>query len=172
MTTSAAGLVCPRCGGSFRAGFTRCASCKVDLVSAADYDARAAAVDAPRQALAGKKTVAVIHASLQACREIERFLLQAGIPCTLATENEEGEALAAGAMKIGVIVAEEDVPRVSEVMKQRFAALIAKEGVGSFNTEAIDVAADLVECPACGHKGPLNKGECSDCGLFLGAPDT
>jgi hypothetical protein len=89
----------------------------------------------------------------------------------LKTENEEGEALSAGTLKIGVVVAEDDVARVGVVMKSRFEALIRKEGVGAFKTEAIDVGAAEVECPACGHKGPLKNGECADCGLFLGATD-
>ena len=170
-SSSAVGLICPRCGGSFRAGFTRCAGCKVDLIDRAAYDAGVAAIDDPRQALIGKKTVAAIHASLQACREVERALLDAGIPCMLGTDIEEGEALAAGPMKIGVMVAEDDLARVTEVMKQRFEVLVAQEGVGAFRTEAIDVAADEVQCPACGHHGPLSNGECSDCGLFLGVPE-
>jgi hypothetical protein len=111
-----------------------------------------------------------VHASLQACREIEGALLDAGIPCVLQTDTEEGEVLAAGAMKIGVVVAEDDLPRVTHLMKSRFEALIKREGVGTFKTEAIDVAAAEVECPACGHKGALKAGECADCGLFLGAP--
>ena len=170
MTTST-GLVCPKCGGAFRVGFTRCAACKVDLVDPAAFQAGLAARDDPRRALAGKKTVTVVQASLAACREIERALLDAGIPTMLKTENEEGEALSAGTLKIGVVVAEDDVARVGVVMKSRFEALIRKEGVGAFKTEAIDVGAAEVECPACGHRGALKNGECADCGLFLGATD-
>jgi hypothetical protein len=168
---SGSGLICPACGGAFRAGFTRCASCKVDLVDRATWEAGLAARDDPQRALAGKKTVAIVHASLPACREVERALLDARIPCLLQTETEEGEVLATGAMKIGVMVAEEDLARVGAVMKSRFEALIHKEGMGTFKTEAIDIGAAEVECPACGHKGPLKDGECADCGLFLGATD-
>lgn len=171
MSSTSSGLVCPKCGGAFRAGFTRCAACKVDLVERAALEAGLIARDDPRQALAGKKTTTVVQASLAACREIERALLDAGIPAMLRTENEEGEALSAGTLKIGVVVADDDLARVGVVMKSRFEALIRKEGVGAFKTEAIDVAAAEVECPACGHKGPLKNGECADCGLFLGATD-
>ena len=125
------GLVCPSCEGRFRAGFTRCAGCKVDLV---DEDAFKAA----------------------------------GIACYVGSEADESEAIAT---KIGVFVAEDDLARVGVVMKKRFEASIAAEGVGMFKTEAIDVGAAEVECPACGHKGALTKGECADCGLFLGDPE-
>lgn len=165
------GLVCPTCGGRFRAGFTRCAPCKVDLVDVATYDAAVLARDAPHKALEGKKLVAVVSSSLAACREVERALLDAKIPCFLSTDTGEDEALQTGAMKVGVMVAEEDLPRIADVMKAGFESLLAKEGRGTFKTEAIDVAADEVSCPACGHTGALVNGECADCGLFLGAPE-
>jgi hypothetical protein len=171
MSSTSNGLVCPKCGGTFRAGFNRCAGCKVDLVDAAAFTAGLAARNDPHQALAGRKTVTVVQASLAACREIERALLDAGIPAVLRTENEEGEPLSAGTLKIGVVVAEDDNARVGAVMKSRFETLIRKEGVGAFKTEAIDVGAAEVECPACGHRGALKNGECADCGLFLGATD-
>ena len=166
-----AGLVCPACGGGFRAGFTRCASCDVALVEAqalADIKAR---TDSPRAALAGMATVAVVHAGIAACREVEAALLQAGVPCYVEAEAEEGEALAAGALKVGVIVAQSDLPRVGDIMKQRFEDLVKREGVGSFNVTAIDLDAAEVECPACGHRGALVAGACADCELFLGAPE-
>ena len=43
MTTLAAGLVCPRCASTFRAGFVRCHSCSVDLVDLEKADGLALA---------------------------------------------------------------------------------------------------------------------------------
>lgn len=165
------GLVCPSCGANFRAGFTRCQHCKVDLVEPAAFEATQAARGDPKRALAGKKTVAVLHAGLAACREIERAFLVAGIPCFLDANAEEGEALAPGALKVGVMIAEDDMPRAGAVLKARFEGLVAQEGIGSFKSEAIDLTQDEVECPACMHKGALQQGCCADCGLFLGATD-
>lgn len=166
------GLVCPQCGGVFRAGFTRCATCQVDLVDAATVADLKKKVGSPRAALADVATVPIIHAGLAACREIERALLDEGIPCYVEANAEEGEALAPGALKVGVIVAEADVPKVGDLLKRRFEDLVKKEGVGSFNLAAIDLSASEIECPACGHKGALtDAGACGDCGLFLGAPE-
>ncbi len=162
------GLLCPQCGSTFRAGFTRCATCKVDLVDADTFALKHATMGDPRKVLAGRKVVPAIHSSLTSCKEIEGVLLAAGIPCFLATEEATTEAIA---NKIGVMVAEEDLARVGAVMNSRFHALVKSEGVGNFRTEAIDVAAAEVECPACGHKGALKAGECADCGLFLGDPE-
>ncbi|OGQ26297.1 MAG: hypothetical protein A2138_17360 [Deltaproteobacteria bacterium RBG_16_71_12] len=69
------------------------------------------------------------------------------------------------------MIAVADLPRAGELLRRRFEQLIAKEGVGSFNTEAIDLSAAEVQCPACGHAGALAEGACADCGLFLGAPE-
>jgi hypothetical protein len=163
-------LVCPACGGGFRAGFLRCTPCGVDLVEESLLAEQKTKIDSPRAALEGVKKVAVVHAGIAACREIERALLDSGVPCYVEADAEEGEALAAGAMKVGVIVAESDVPRVGDIMKQRFEDLVKKEGTGSFNVEAIDLSAAEIACPACGHRGALNNGACADCELFLGAP--
>jgi hypothetical protein len=167
----ATGLACPGCGSHFRPGFTHCASCDLDLVDPAEVEAKKKQLDSPRRALENVPKVAVLHAGIAACREIERAILAEGIPCYVEADAEEGEALAPGALKVGVIVAEADLPKVGDLLRRRFEDLIAKEGVGSFNTAAIDLSAAEVQCPACGHTGPLDEGACADCGLFLGAPE-
>ena len=168
---STGGLTCPTCGSTFRAGFTHCHTCKVALVDDGAYAATQAARGDPKRELANKTVIAIVHAGLPACREIERALLDAGVPCFIDAAAEEGEPLAPGALKVGVFIAEDDLARAGAVMKSRFETLIAKEGVGSFKTDAIDLSLDEVECPACTFKGPLKDGACGDCGLFLGAPD-
>jgi hypothetical protein len=165
-----AGLLCPSCGASYRQGFTECHSCHVALVDAATYAANHAARGDPRAELADKKLVPIVHAGLSACREIERALLEQGVPCFLDASADEGDLGAPGALKVGVLIAEDDLARAGAVLRARFEGLVAQEGIGSFKTEAIDLSADEVECPACGHKGALKDGECADCGLFLGAP--
>jgi hypothetical protein len=165
------GGVCPSCGSRFRAGFVRCDACKADLVDDESYATAQRAKSKPRAALEGKKTVAIVHAGLPACREIERALLADGVPCFVDAVAEEGEALAPGALKVGVMVAEEDVGRAADVLRKQFEALLKKEGSGALVAEAIDLSQSEITCPACGHKGALVDGACADCGLFLGAPD-
>lgn len=165
-------LSCPECGATYRAGYTRCTGCAVDLVDEATAAAAAAKKQDPRAALEGVPKIALVHAGLPACREIERALLADGIPCLVEAESEEAaEALGVGAVKVGVIIAQADLQRAGELLRRRFEQLIEQEGVGSFNSEAIDLSAAEVQCPACGHKGALVEGACGDCGLFLGAPE-
>jgi hypothetical protein len=165
------GLVCPGCSGTFRAGFVRCSSCELELVDPSVVEDMKRKLDSPRAALEGVPRVAVVHAGIAACREIERAILDAGIPCFVEADAGEGEGLSPGALKVGVVVAESDLARVGELLRRRFEDLVAREGVGSFSAAAIDLSADEVECPACGHRGALAEGACGDCGLFLGAPE-
>jgi hypothetical protein len=158
-------LVCPICRAGFRAGFTHCTACKAALVD----DSTLPAADAdPRDTLRGKKRVTIVQAGLAACKEMQRALDAAHIPCVVEAIDEEGQPLATGAMKVGVVVAEEDVPRVAALLQKQFAALLSKEGVGSMQSAAIDPTAASVTCPACGHVGALVDNCCADCGLFLG----
>ncbi len=166
--TSSTALVCPTCGSSFRPGFTACNKCQVALIDADSYRAQQASRGSPRETLRDKDVVAIVHAGLPACREIERALLEAGVLCFVAAEEEEGEALAPGALKVGVMVAQDDVAAAGDVLRKRFEALIEKEGGGALNLAAIDLTQAEVTCPACGHTGALVDGACADCGLHLG----
>jgi hypothetical protein len=165
-------LACPQCGDEYRPGIARCNRCDVELVDPDTVAAMGTVEEkSPRELLEGRKTATIAEAGLSACRELEKELLHAGIPAyTTAVEEEEANLGSAGIMKYGVIIAEDDLAQASEALKDRFEALVAREGIGSLNTEAIDLEASEVTCPACGHTGALDDGACADCGLFLGAP--
>jgi hypothetical protein len=163
-------VICPVCTSEYRSGYTRCKSCDVDLVDAAEIEVLKARTRSPRETLQGKETQAVATAGLAACREIEAAILDGGVPCYVAGENEEGEALSAGTMRYSVLVARDDLQSVGAILRGRFEALLAKEGTGTFQDTAIDLSQETVTCPACGHTGALVGGDCADCGLSLGVP--
>lgn len=163
-------MICPSCESEYRAGFTRCASCDVDLVDAAELEAIRARTASPRETLEGVERAVVAQAGLAACREIERALLDGGVPALVEAHQEEGEALSAGTMRYAVVVAAADLPKVSAILRGRFEALLEKEGTGRFQDVAVDLEAETVTCPACGHVGPLVDDACGDCGLSLGVP--
>ena len=166
-------LVCPSCAGEFRAGFIVCQGCDAALIPKELYLDQKRHLDDPRLALAGRATTHVVEAGLSTCREIEAALLAAGIPAYVDAASEDGEPLSPGAMKVGVVVAEEDLPRVAGLMRARFEGLLRSEGVGMgiFHADPIDLSLAEITCPACGHVGALSEGTCADCGLFLGAPE-
>jgi hypothetical protein len=164
-------MICPSCESEYRAGYTRCASCDVDLVEPAALDAIKARTVSPRAALADVERATIAQAGLAACREIESALLQGGVPAYVEASQEEGEALSAGTMRYGVVVAASELQAVSKILRGRFEALLAREGTGAFQDTAVDLNAETVTCPACGHTGALVEGACGDCGLGLGIPD-
>jgi hypothetical protein len=114
----------------------------------------------------------IVEAGLDACREIERELMAGDIYAYVSSEEvDEGALGAASITRFSVVIATANLAAASELLKGRFEALVAQEGIGSLNVEAIDLEQESVQCPACGFDGPLEAGQCGDCGLFLGAPE-
>jgi hypothetical protein len=54
------------------------------------------------------------------------------------------------------------------VMKARFDDMVAKEHSKEISVNDVNLDGGDVQCPACGHVGPLVAGHCADCELFLG----
>lgn len=161
-------LVCPRCRSEYVAGITRCAPCDEDLVdpSALDENAR---TENPRELLKEAEKAFFAARSLDAARELERDLLEAGVLCYVHAEQTEGALMSAGSIQYTVAFAQEDVPTVKELLEGRVRGLLEQEGLAALSTEAVDLEADEVTCPACGHTGALDdEGACADCGLVLG----
>lgn len=162
---------CPSCLAEYRVGIVECAHCKVPLVSPEEAGEVGDAQRNARQILEGAKTVNLsTGARLEGAREIERNILNAGIPCFLVAVESDDVTLSAAMMNYELVVAEEDAQRVFETFKDRYEAMVAQEGTGAMVNTVVNLDDDEVQCPACGHKGALVEGACSDCELFLGAP--
>tara|TARA_Y100001954_G_scaffold227410_1_gene270471 strand:+ start:104 stop:616 length:513 start_codon:yes stop_codon:yes gene_type:complete len=165
--------VCPDCGAEYRTGFLECGDCKVALIEPNTSPAMVMAQkESPKAILEKVETTPIVEASLDACREIERELLEHQITAYVAGVTTDDAALgSANVSRFSVVIAAEDLAKASELLKGRFEALAAQEGIGSLNAEPIDLSNEIITCPACGHQGALVEGACEDCGLFLGAPD-
>jgi hypothetical protein len=75
------------------------------------------------------------------------------------------------APKIQILVAKDDIPRVAQLLSQRWRDLLEREGTVDVEAPAAPKG-ELGEdehppCPACGTAAPLVAGACSDCGLQL-----
>lgn len=164
-------LVCPSCRAEFRAGFDRCKDCDVALVDEAKLEEEAVAHGSPKERLAEVQKAFMPQPNLTACRELEAALLEAGIDCYTHVEEADADVAlgSAAALQYAVVFAQDDIENAKSAMKERFQSMIESEGFGALQTEAVDLEAEEVTCPACGHTGALNEGECTDCGLFLGA---
>ena len=165
--------VCPSCEAEFREGFKRCTSCDVDLVDPAQLEAEAVQHGSPKERLKEVQQAFIPQAGLTACRELETALLAADIDCYTHVEEADADVAlgSAAAMQYAVVIAQADIEHVKDAMKERFQAMIESEGFGQLQTDPIDLEADEVACPACGHAAALEAGECAECGLFLGAPE-
>ena len=165
--------ICPNCNSEYREGFERCAACDVDLVSPVSSSVMVMSQKASaKELLKDVAKTTIVEAGLDACREIERELLSADIQAFVSSEDlEEGALGSAGITRFSVVIGSDDLAKASDVLKGRFEALVAAEGIGSLSMEAIDLESESIVCPACGHEGALEEGVCADCGLFLGAPD-
>lgn len=163
-------LICPSCRSEYVSGITRCNGCDTDLVPPDELEGHELA-SSPRDALKDVPTVSIAGSTVASCREVERMLLSAGILAYVDASHEEGAPLSAGTVQYVVVIAREDAERAAKVLEGRFLDLVEKEGTGALVTEAVDLEADEVTCPACGHTGPLDdEGACADCGLGLGVP--
>jgi hypothetical protein len=76
------------------------------------------------------------------------------------------------APKMVLMVAADDVPRVAQLMQDRWRASLEREGVDPEPFAPAPAPAEAAEsehppCPACGTAAALVAGACSDCGLQL-----
>jgi hypothetical protein len=78
---------------------------------------------------------------------------------------------ATGEKKYMVLIKPSDIERAKSALEGQFSDQVAKEGVGHYVRDVIDLASDIITCPACGETNALNHGECPACGLFLGVLD-
>src|SRR4051794_227151 len=126
--------------------------------------------DAER-ALADAELVACLQAPLADAKELRAACLEADIPVALDRAGCCGKGGCGCAPKIELLARSEDLPRVQQLLQDRWRALALREGTIDPARPAVvpALASDphAVPCPACGTVGPLADGACGDCGLQL-----
>lgn len=167
--------ICPSCREEFLDHIARCNGCHVDLVLEHQVEEFARPSDLlSKNELLESETAAFVEGSLTHCREIEKILLKSLVSCavyplSLGCDDDHKAALGASCdKKYVVLIRVVDVDKAKLALEGQFSAQVAKEGRGQFVTGAIDLAHDVVTCPACGETNPLKEGECPVCGLVLG----
>ena len=159
-------MFCPRCRSEYRAGFTRCAHCEVELVAELPPADLYENPDAMAKALEGKDTQAILVGSHVDLAQAQRFLGSQQILSVLAGEGDQ-EVEAPMHQRLFLMVAAEDLERARAAIQARW-----REGAiaqGLMTKEPGAVSADV--CPACGASVPANVSECPDCGLFIGGDE-
>jgi hypothetical protein len=118
-------------------------------------------------ALEDAEVVPCLQASLADAREMLDACLEAEIPVFLDRAPRCHEGGCGCAPKLELLARPEDLPRVAELLRQRWEGMLVREGT-------LEGAADAAQpseeppCPACGTAAPLADGACTGCGLQLG----
>jgi hypothetical protein len=112
---------------------------------------------------AESKRVPCVEGSLPEMRRLAELCETADIAAELV-----GEACAKPGCspKVQLCVAPEDLPRVAELLRQRWNETLAREGLTPVASVAVPEGAEP-PCPACGAAAALVNGACGDCGLQL-----
>ena len=119
-------------------------------------------------ALADAEVVACLQASLPEAKQLRDACLAAEIPVLLDRGDCCGKGGCACAPKMALLAREEDLPRVTHLVHERWRELALREGTVNPDHPAVAPAdADEAPCPACGTAAPLVNGACTDCGLQL-----
>lgn len=169
--------ICLSCKGEYLDQIEECGTCNEPLVTEEE------ALMAPsketllsKEELFESEMLPFTEGGISQCRDVEKILAAANISCAvypldLKAADNVATIGSASDKKYLLLIRAEDVDLAKKAMEGQFSREVAKEGKGAFSTEAIDLSNDTVLCPACGEQGPLNDGECSNCGLFLGVSE-
>jgi hypothetical protein len=120
------------------------------------------------QALVDAELVACLQAPLTDAKEVRDACLAAEIPVLLDRGDCCGKGGCGCAPKIQLLAREEDVPRIAQLMQERWRAMALREETVDLDHPAV-AASQTGEspCPACGSAAPLAEGACAECGLQL-----
>lgn len=122
------------------------------------------------EALAEAELVPCLSAAFLEAKELRDACLTAEIPVVLDRGECCGKGGGAGcgcAPKLQLLAREEDVPRVAQLVHERWRALALREGTIDVDHAAVQSEAGDAPCPACGTAAPRVDGACAECGLQL-----
>ena len=145
-------MFCPTCKDEFRAGFTRCASCDVDLV---DSLSGSGVPEAPRPVQGGSTRPAVARMvdycgffSLDDARDARRKLKAAGILTEISIRDIPG-------------IDDDDEEYWLRVERDRYREVFTLLGFDEHDHNAYD---DTFSCAECGHEVAAAESFCPKCG--------
>lgn len=167
--------ICQNCREEFLEHVEYCTDCDEKLVSnVGEVSVSTPATMLSKEELLKGETVALLEGALESCRELEKILVKSNIsavvyPVKLGCDDNAATLGASCSVKYMVLVRVEDVDRCKEALEGRFHEQVAREGLGRFVQDSVDISQSEISCPACEQRGALKNGECSSCGLFLGA---
>lgn len=152
---------CPECHAEYREGFTRCASCDVDLVERLP-EAFDLSEENIAQALEGQDLVPVARqGDFDVVKEMREYLATKQV-ASLILDDKEFKPPPGAPARVMLVVGSADVEVAREALGAKFNDMVAEEG--------LQADSDLTygTCPACGQAVGEDQEECPECGLFIG----
>jgi hypothetical protein len=119
------------------------------------------------EALAEAELVPCLSAAFLEAKELRDACLTADIPVVLDRGECCGKGGCGCAPKLQLLAREEDVPRVAQLVHERWRALALREGTIDTDHTAVRSDAADAPCPACGTAAARVGGACAECGLQL-----
>jgi hypothetical protein len=171
-------MFCPRCKDEFRAGFTRCASCNVELVD--DLTAVPAELEAAARPRAVRPPPAMVDycgfLSLEEARDARERLRAEDIRADISIRDGEAEPIeeywlrveasryAAASAVLGFEASEPEGEADATSSIGRFAPKVLKPaGAGQVAEERAQ--GETIRCSECGEKISADEPFCPSCGL-------
>lgn len=159
--------VCPSCHDAYLPQMSRCSDCGVDLVWETDAEV-ALALGEPGELGLSEEGVLLREAGAQWVGALAEALVDADIPCRIATTAAHAQGLEDGrpvaALPLGIFVAEADLARARELD-----AVVLRRQLPDLEQVGVAVAGELGAgddgCPACGAAIAADAAECPECGL-------
>jgi len=151
---------CPQCLAEYRDGFTRCATCDVDLVEQLGEE-MVLTEENIRRALEGKELLGVARGELEVVKETRALLSRARI-ASVIIEDEQAQLPAGMAPRVVLLVSKDDLEQAQSVLGEKFQQMLEAEG------QPPPSELEYGKCPACGTTIPEDAEECPECGLFVG----
>jgi hypothetical protein len=120
-----------------------------------------------KASLADAELVPCLQAAFNEAKEVRDACLAAEIPVLLDRGDCCGQGGCGCAPKLQLLARAEDLPRVRDLLHDRWRELAVREGTVDEDAPAVPTLGDEPPCPACGTAAPLVGGACVDCGLQL-----
>ena len=156
-------MICPRCKHEYRAGFTRCATCQVDLV---DEDALAEPEPVRAETHSGIDATTLAELlpfcgfiTLDEARQAREELREADIPADILIR--EVETAQEVLEEYWIRVPRSQFAAAAQVLEEQPAAA---EGGGNGEVSGLDEDDETFACSACGEDGGSDADACPRCG--------
>jgi hypothetical protein len=152
--------VCVRCHDEYRDEISTCLRCGIPLEQHVAGSTLSSAV--AREQVDMETAIKVMEGPLAGCKEVESLLKQHKVACMLVP------VVVRNVTSYAVCINADRVEDYMALMSSRFGDMVQKEHGQDWALQEVHLDGGDVTCPACGHQGPLQEGQCSDCGLMLG----